>query len=419
MDNDSYNLVKALVATVARAFYTDSYIVLLDTLFRETYIVEEELGPRLKMTAKELEILKNQLESEMLISSEKVYLAADKRSFLKCYYIDYEQFVNVVRYRVYLMQKMMESNEKMERGIVNFECPSCHDRYSLLDAQRMLSGDFKFICTNCCPSDNFRTENSEEYYRLVEVNNAGKAESVHSIARKMDVQLWESVDHEGLLNLLDSLNGKPLTSNRPSDNIQSGIRSSKVEDADVADEIRLNFDNAKGANGASLIRKKEKNRLNLLNDDDSTEMDPSIQVTGETFLTENGKAPEFKINIESSSSSSSQQPFGDVSFSASAVKYTANRDTSYPEFLVNSRVLGVQETLQAVQTLQQKRKLDNANVESNEEQWKKARAESSDGSLMLTTTVAVTGASSTVQQDDTEDMDDENIEWEDDDEKED
>lgn len=59
------------------------------------------------MTAKDLETLKNQLESEMLISSEKVYLDEDKRSFLKCYYIDYEQFVNVVRYRVYLMQKMM------------------------------------------------------------------------------------------------------------------------------------------------------------------------------------------------------------------------------------------------------------------------------------------------------------------------
>jgi hypothetical protein len=59
------------------------------------------------MTAKELETLKNQLESEMLISSEKVHLAGDNRSFLKCYYIDYEQFVNVVRYRVYLMQKMM------------------------------------------------------------------------------------------------------------------------------------------------------------------------------------------------------------------------------------------------------------------------------------------------------------------------
>ena len=38
MDNDSYNLVRSLVATVARAFYTDSYIVLLDSLFRETVI---------------------------------------------------------------------------------------------------------------------------------------------------------------------------------------------------------------------------------------------------------------------------------------------------------------------------------------------------------------------------------------------
>jgi len=137
------------------------------------------------MTAKELEMLKNQLESEMLISSEKVPLAGDNRSFLKCYYIDYEQFVNVVRYRVYLMQKMMvsipvffilnilssfyilkllnlqESSEKAERNIVYFECPTCHDRYSLLDAQRMVSGDFKFICTNCCPNDNFRAEKSE------------------------------------------------------------------------------------------------------------------------------------------------------------------------------------------------------------------------------------------------------------------
>ena len=38
MDNDSYNLVRCLVATVARAFYTDSHIVLLDSLFRETVV---------------------------------------------------------------------------------------------------------------------------------------------------------------------------------------------------------------------------------------------------------------------------------------------------------------------------------------------------------------------------------------------
>lgn len=71
------------------------------------YVVEEELGPRLKMRAIDTRKLTTQLESEMLIKFENVNLAGDNRSFLKCYYIDYEQFVNVIRYRIHLMQKMM------------------------------------------------------------------------------------------------------------------------------------------------------------------------------------------------------------------------------------------------------------------------------------------------------------------------
>ena len=49
----------------------------------------------------------------------------------------------------------------MERNIVYYECPTCHDRYSLLEAQRMLSADYKFVCTYCCPNEDFRTQNSE------------------------------------------------------------------------------------------------------------------------------------------------------------------------------------------------------------------------------------------------------------------
>lgn len=187
----------------------------------------------------------------------------------------------------------------------------------------------------------------------------------------------------------------------------------------MINDIRLNFDKATGANGTSLIRKKVKKNLDLLADDDSTEMNPSIQVTADTFLEGNGKAPELQINIESSSSSASQRPFGDAALSASAAIY-ALRDTSYPEFLVDSRVAGANVMMQAAQTLQQKRKLDNAIDDSNEEQWKKAKGgESSDGSLMLSATVVVTEASSAVQQDALDDMDDENIEWDDDGENED
>ena len=199
-------------------------------------------------------------------------------------------------------------------------------------------------------------------------------------------------------------------------------------------EIQSNLENATGAHGTSFIRKKEKQKVGLLDGDDSAEVNSSIQITAQTFLDENGKVPEFKITIESSSSISSSNgaSFGDGALFSSAAVYTKGRDTSYPEFLVDSRVVGAQEIKQAAQTLQEKRKVDNVVADSAEEQWKKkARVESnSDGSSIFSATVAVSvinaataaaaAPSSTVQKDDIDDdMDDENIEWEEDEDKED
>jgi hypothetical protein len=201
----------------------------------------------------------------------------------------------------------------------------------------------------------------------------------------------------------------------------------------VIAEIQSNLENATGAHGTSLIRKKEKQKVGLLDVDDSAEVNSSIQITAQTFLDENGKVPEFKITIESSSSISSSNgaSFGDGALFSSAAVYTKGRDTSYPEFLVDSRVVGAQEIKQAAQTLQEKRKVDNVVADSAEEQWKKkARVESnSDGSSIFSATVAVSvinaataaaAPSSTVQKDGIDDdMDDENIEWEEDEDKED
>ena len=195
-------------------------------------------------------------------------------------------------------------------------------------------------------------------------------------------------------------------------------------------EIQSNLENATGAHGTSFIRKKEKQKVGLLDGDDSAEVNSSTQITAQTFLDENGKVPEFKITIESSSSSNGAS-FGDGALFSSAAVYTKGRDTSYPEFLVDSRVVGAQEIKQAAQTLQEKRKVDNVVADSAEEQWKKkARVESnSDGSSIFSATVAVSvinaataaaAPSSTVQKDGIDDdMDDENIEWEEDEDKED
>ena len=78
------DVVEELVHTVGRAFYTDEVIVVLDALFRERYIREKELGPRLKLPDKSVTKAIVFLESEMLIKSE---IIRDENADSKCYYI--------------------------------------------------------------------------------------------------------------------------------------------------------------------------------------------------------------------------------------------------------------------------------------------------------------------------------------------
>jgi hypothetical protein len=64
------SLVEKLVRTIARAFYTDSFVIVLEILIREKYLREEEFAPRLKLVEKDVNKVVRQLESEMLIRYE-------------------------------------------------------------------------------------------------------------------------------------------------------------------------------------------------------------------------------------------------------------------------------------------------------------------------------------------------------------
>ena len=63
----------------------------------------------------------NQLEEELLVQSEKV-LMEDMRQ-PSVFYIDYQMFVDVVRYRVYLMRKKVNSATSQEISEVKYEMP--------------------------------------------------------------------------------------------------------------------------------------------------------------------------------------------------------------------------------------------------------------------------------------------------------
>ena len=75
MSSDPVSLAEKLIAVVARAFYSDSIIIVLDALVREKYIRDEELGPRLKLSSKDVRRILAHLESEYLVKYEDLTMS--------------------------------------------------------------------------------------------------------------------------------------------------------------------------------------------------------------------------------------------------------------------------------------------------------------------------------------------------------
>ena len=90
------------------------------------------------------------------------------------------------------------------------------DPPSLLSVQHLRSRDHRFVCSFCCPANDFRTVKSEPSFTLVSV-------AVESNSKAMERKLVSQLSaasageppREGILELLKELRGCPLIHNRP------------------------------------------------------------------------------------------------------------------------------------------------------------------------------------------------------------
>ena len=237
---EAYNaiLVEKLVKTVSRAMYSDTVVVVMDALLREKFIREEEMGPRLRLKEKDWRKVTNQMEGELLIHHEKV-LMEDMRQ-PSVYYIDYQMFVDVVRYRVYLMRRKVNSAQSQEIAEVKYKCPTCKRVIGMTEAMLCKSKDYKFICTVCCPYDDFRQRPAEASYILQSEDNSDRISDADNLKNKVDEALNASDLHEGILELLAELKDVPLTRNLPSDNMSLGIKNTTIDDEDMENAIKSN-----------------------------------------------------------------------------------------------------------------------------------------------------------------------------------
>ena len=227
-------LVERLVKTVARAFYTDTTVVVLDALLREKYIKESEIAPRLRLKEKDIRAIITRLENTDLMIKHESLLARDqdgRNRQHKFYYIDFQFFVDIVRYRLFLMQRRVDSQQSENIQEIKFQCPTCKLAISMLEATRSKSADNKFICTRCCPYDNFREREAEVEYVLLSLDDhLSSLKNASTLKNKLHDAMSGSPLHDSIYVLLKELSHVKVSRNLPSDNMRLGFHNTVVTD---------------------------------------------------------------------------------------------------------------------------------------------------------------------------------------------
>ncbi|KAG2182385.1 hypothetical protein INT43_007315 [Umbelopsis isabellina] len=149
-----YDVLKTMVARVGRAFYDPKYIAVLDSLNKiGEQIKEEDLSISLKITPRELHKLCAKLKEDRLVRiiQKQEARAPDQRAVPKTYYyIDYKQFVNVVKWKMYKMQTSVRDTLRTESENKGYVCPNCQRTYPALEALGLQSmTDMLFHCEDC------------------------------------------------------------------------------------------------------------------------------------------------------------------------------------------------------------------------------------------------------------------------------
>jgi transcription initiation factor IIE alpha subunit len=115
---------EALIATVARAFYDDDAVCLIDVLIRDKFLRDDDMAPRLQLPAKRLRTILQFLQEEHLVKSEDVDdLAQGGSQATKFWYIDYNHAVHTIRLRLHLLRKDLEETELSARSNSFYLCP--------------------------------------------------------------------------------------------------------------------------------------------------------------------------------------------------------------------------------------------------------------------------------------------------------
>lgn len=223
------NLVASLLRTTARLFYDPPHCVVLDLLLDKLILYDFELTHSLKMLSKEFHKIVVKLKEDKLIKIENKIENIDGRQNVKTiYYLDFCQIKDTIKYKVYKMTKLFETQKKEL-----YACKTCHKEFSLIEIQSLVV-DYKFICDECCDELAEKIENEEnvDLHKLMMT----EIQVLVDILRKLDSHDIKNMDYFQILKIREEREKK---SDVKSEGISGDVQKSeeKIEENNDVNNI--------------------------------------------------------------------------------------------------------------------------------------------------------------------------------------
>ncbi|KAH8388923.1 hypothetical protein KR215_007015 [Drosophila sulfurigaster] len=144
--------LKQLARLVVRGFYSQEDALIIDMLVRNPCMKEDDIGELLRFEKKQLRARITTLRTDKFIQIRlKMETGPDgKAQKVNYYFINYKTFVNVVKYKLDLMRKRMETEERDATSRASFKCSMCSKTFTDLEADQLFdTATLEFRCTYC------------------------------------------------------------------------------------------------------------------------------------------------------------------------------------------------------------------------------------------------------------------------------
>ncbi|KAK4191657.1 transcription initiation factor IIE subunit alpha [Podospora australis] len=168
------SLCQTLVRSVVRAFYTTQEILVVEALVTHKALRDDELAYLMKMNLKDLHRLCATLrEARFLVVHTRPEMQAGKtRPINRTYYwIDYQQTVDAIKWRVYKTDKDMQGIAQPQDESKEYFCPHCKAQWTQMEVLDSVSSR-GFTCQRCdSVLERSKEEQAPGHQQLSRMNN--------------------------------------------------------------------------------------------------------------------------------------------------------------------------------------------------------------------------------------------------------